>query len=372
MMVIREIVYNGSSDQKRFLQKLSNTYLMLFLLQCDPKLGTYFSSLAAKMNVYVCTSIIIPAMSEFYLKPENRRHWNLLKGAHEAGVHLVINETILGELISHFQMIINKYEDHYKHEEDVYINDEIMTLYIDEIMIRAYFYEQMRGNVLKFSDFIDNFVSPNLADADRELKAWLKEEFGIDFVSDASLCVSINGKEEEKLIEVLRKYKSVPQKAKNDSKLILTIYAIRDKQNEGGTNDIFGYRTWWLSKDTTTLRAVNETFKDKYQISCYMRPDFLYNYISLAPHPANIQESFNSMFPTLLGVNISYHLPQEIIQSVNKFLQEHKVKNRARRTAILQSLAEKLRTDVNCRSRSYVKHYLDEQLKELTGGVKRG
>ncbi len=67
-----------------------------------------------------------------------------------------------------------------------------------------------------------------------------------------------------------------------------------------------------------------------------MRPDFLYNYISLAPHPANIQESFDSMFPTLLGVNISYHLPQEIIQSVNKCLQEHKVKNRARRTAILQ------------------------------------
>ncbi len=151
-------------------------------------------------------------MSEFYLKPENRRHWNLLKGAHEAGVHLVINETILGELISHFQMITNKYEDHYKHEEDVYINDEIMTLYIDEIMIRAYFYERMRGNVLKFGDFIDNFVSPNLADADRELKAWLKEEFGIDFVSDASICVSINAKEEEKLIEVLRKYKSVRAK----------------------------------------------------------------------------------------------------------------------------------------------------------------
>ncbi len=30
MMVIREIVYNGSNDQKRFLHKLSNTYLMLF------------------------------------------------------------------------------------------------------------------------------------------------------------------------------------------------------------------------------------------------------------------------------------------------------------------------------------------------------
>lgn len=365
MITIREIIYNGTHEQKVFLEKLSTTYLMLFLLQCDPKLGTFFNSLASKLKVYVCTSILIPAMSEYFLKPENRRHWNLLKGAHDSGVKLLINETILGELISHFQMILKKFEDFYKDDEDVYLNNEILILYIDEIMIRAYFYERMRGNIHNFNEFIENFVSRNLSNAETELTAWLHEEFGIEFVSNASLGISLNMEEKRSLFEALRKRKSAAPKAENDTKLILTIYAIREKNNEGGTNDIFGYRTWWLSKDTTTMKAVNEVFQYKYRVSCYMRPDFLYNYISLAPRPGAIKKSYKAMFPSLLGVNISYHLPQDVINCVHSCMKEHRTKNKARRSALLQSLAEKLRTDPKCRTRVYVKHYLDEKLKGI-------
>ena len=365
MITIREIVYNGTSEQKAFLRRLSNTYLMLFLLQCDPKICTFFSSLAGRLNVYVCTSILIPAMSEYYLAPENRRHWNLLKGAQESGVSLVVNETILGELVSHFQMIMNKYQRFYQQDESVYLSDEIQTLYIDEILIRAYFYAKMRGSVHRFYDFIDNFVSPNLKNAESEFQTWLREEFGIKFVSDASLGIGIEPDEQRKLFDVLKKHKSADPKAKNDAKLILTIYAIRDKRNEAGTSDIFGYRTWWLSMDTMTMKAVNEVFKDKYRVSCYMRPDFLYNYISLAPHPRTVRTSYQSMFPTLLGVNISYHLPPKIIHCVHRSMQEHRAKNRARRAAILHTLAEQLRTDPNCRTRAYVQHYLDEKLQKL-------
>ncbi len=80
LMAIRDIVYNGSTEQKRYLKSLSNTYTMMFLLQWDPKIATYFQSMASKLRIFVCTSIIIPALSEYYLEPQNRRHWNLLKG----------------------------------------------------------------------------------------------------------------------------------------------------------------------------------------------------------------------------------------------------------------------------------------------------
>jgi hypothetical protein len=366
MMTIREIVYQGTREQKEFLSRLSNTYLMLFLLQCDPKLGTYFSTVASKLNVYVCTSILIPAMSEILLAPENRRHWNLLKGAHDAGVTLVINETIVGELISHLQMVVNKYEDFYKDDEKIYLANEIQTLYVDEILIRAFFYAKMRGEVSSFHDFIDNFVTPNFKNAYQETIAWLKEEFGILFVSDASLNINIEKSEEERLIDRLKKHKSVVAKARNDARLILTIYAIREQNNEAGAADIFGYRTWWLSKDTVTMKAVNHVFEDKYRVSCYMRPDFLYNYISLAPRPSAIQESYTLMFPSLLGVNISYHLPTDIIQTVHQCMKDHRSKNTARRSAILQVLAQELRVDPSCRTRSYVKHYLDDKLNDLT------
>jgi len=110
LMTIRDVVYNGTSEQKLFLSKLSNTYTMLFLLHCDPKITTFFSSMASKLNIYVCTSILIPAMSEYYLDPVNRRHWNLLASARDAGVSLIINETILRELAAHFKKIASIYE----------------------------------------------------------------------------------------------------------------------------------------------------------------------------------------------------------------------------------------------------------------------
>lgn len=365
MITIREIVYNGTPEQKSFLMRLSNTYLMMFLLQCDPSVSTFFSSMASKLNIYVCTSILIPAMSEYYLSPENRRHWNLLKRAQNSGVSLVVNETIIKELVSHFKLFKNKYNELYLYDEQIYLEDETQTLYIDDIMIRAYFYAKRRGNVDRFNDFIDNFVSPNLRKAETEFQTWLRVEFGIKFVSDESLRVKIDPEEEKSLYYELKKLKSSPAKAKADTNLILTIYAIRKKQNEASDSDILGYHTWWLSKDTLTMRAVNDVFKNKYKVSCYMRPDFLYNYISLAPNVSTIKRSYRSMFPTLLGVNISYHLPQDIINCVHRSMKEHKNKNKARRASILRTLADDLRTNPKCKNRAHVKHFLDEKLGQL-------
>jgi hypothetical protein len=181
LITIRYIVYNGTTAQKSFLKRLSNTYMMLFLLQVDPKVATYFSSLASKLKIYVCTSVLVPALSEFYLDPPNRRHWNLLQGSRDAGVSLVVNQTILSELIGHFRRIIHVYEQEYKDSEEIYLADEMQTLYISELMIRAYFYAKREGKVRDFYNFIDNFVNPNLSNADSNLADWLRHEFGIKF-----------------------------------------------------------------------------------------------------------------------------------------------------------------------------------------------
>jgi hypothetical protein len=365
LITIREIVYNGSKEQKEFLKRLSNTYMMLFLLQCDPKLATYFHTMASKLNVYVCTSIIIPALSEFFLDPVNRRHWNLLKGSYEAGVTLVVNETIMDELVSHFRMIINKYEYHYKNNENLYLVGDIEALYVDEIMIRAYFYAKRRNQVSKFSDFIDNFVNPNLENAHKQLVDWLKEEFGIRYKSDRSLGVKLDPDEVTRLSSRLKSHKSSVMTAQTDSRLILTIYALRELNNETGSSSIFGYKTWWLSKDTATQKDVNKEFINKYKVSCYIRPDFLYNYISLAPTKSEVDATYRELFPSLVGVNISSNLPREITTLVHDCIDEHRMKNPVRLNAILGDLSQKLQIDPRKRNRQFVKHFLDEQLKNL-------
>ena len=366
LITIRDIVYNGTPEQKLFLQKLSNTYMMLFLLQCDPKICMYFSTMASKLNIYVDNSILVPALSEIFLKPINRNHCNLLKNASAAGVKLFINKIILDELVSHFRMIKNRYELEYKDNEDIYLSDEIMILYIDEIMIRAYFYAKQRKEVNNFNEFLDKFITPNLSNVENELLEWLKEEYGIKFISDESLEVKINEKDENLLYEKLRMSRKDDVSAKSDSKFVLTLYAIREKNNELDSSSIFGYKTWWLTKDVRTQRAIRDVFKNKYIVNCYIRPDFLYNYISLAPKKSEVDDIYNQMFPSLLGVNISFHVPGEIIDTVHKYIEQHGSKSRARLRASLRGLADKLKSDPKFRTIKKVEHYLDQKISEVT------
>ncbi len=364
LMAIRDIVYNGTTEQKKYLKSLSNTYMMMFLLQWNPQIATYFESMASKMIVYVCTSILVPALSEYYLQEENRRHWNLLKGAHQAGIRLYISDAIIDELKHHFYMIKNKYETLFKHNEHIYLNSEAETLYIYEIIIRAYFYAKARKKVYLFDDFLSNFIDPDLKTVKDDLISYLKSEFGITYLNDEALKINISEEEHVKLTERLQENKSL-KKASTDSKIILSIYKLREKNNETATSGIFGYKTWWLSKDSTTYKAVSDVFGDKYPVSCYLRPDFLYNHIALAPKKHEIDGLYKEVFPSLLGVNLSFHLPHEVTDFVQERIAEYGTKNPERLTSILSRLSEKLKSDPTVRNRKSVKLFLDDELKNI-------
>ena len=364
LMAIREVVYNGTSGQTEFLRRLSRTYMMLFLLQCDPKLATYFRTMASKLRIYVCTSILIPALSEYYLDEKNKRYSNLLCGVRNAGGKLLVNDTIIAELAAHFKMIKVTFDEVYAGRESVY-SEEPEILYVPEIMIRAYFYSRLRGNVSSFDEFLSAFVSPAMTQTEQQLIDWLAAEYGIEYVSDASLGVHISAEDEATLAEAIAVYKGMLRKAKTDARLVLTIYALREMRNEAGVGGIFGYQTWWLSTDTSTHRAVKKLFPDRYQTSCCIRADFLYHYVSLAPSKTVANDAFKQVFPTLVGVSISYHLPAEVANLGHKFVRDHSMTNPARLRAILRELSDRLKTDSTLANRVYVKHFLDEQREKL-------
>jgi hypothetical protein len=367
LLTIRHIVYNGTVEEKEYLRCLANTYMLLFLLQCDPKVSMFFTTMAARLDVYVCTSIIIPALSEVCLDPPNKRYWNLLTGARSSGVRLRINQTILSELAAHFRKIKAIFDAEYAGNEALY-DEEVAILYIDEIMIRAYFYSKLRGQVRSFDEFVDKFCSPDLRDPEKDLLFFVHETFGIEFVPEDKFTKNIDAHELSKLATALEERKRDKRKASNDAKLILSIFAIREGNNESNPEAWAGYRTWWLSSDTLTQRTVNEIFVDKYKISCYMRPDFLYNYISLAPATGVISEVYKSVFPNLLGVNISHNIPSEITGVVHNFIKEHQDKQVPRLKAILCNLSDRLKSDPTYMSRNKVQLFLEQERQSLASG----
>ena len=339
---------------------------MMFLLQWEPKLSTYFQTLASHLKVFVDNSIIIPALSEYYLDEGNRRHWNLLTGAKKAGISMFINETLLSELVSHLRMVRNKYYNLFYQMEDFYLNDEFELPFIDEILIRAYFYAKKKGQVKTFDKFLDTFVDAELKTVKDELIIYLKEMFGITFISNEMWDIKVNEEEKSKLAEVLSFKKDNDIKAENDAEMILAIYFLRNKNGETSDSGIFGYKTWWLSKDTSTYRAVLKCFgADKYPVSCYIRPDFIYNYIALKPTSEEVNNAYNEIFPTMLGVNLSYHMPKEVSEAVQEKIKEYHLKPAVRVKQTLRTLSDRLKSDPSLKNRHSVELFLDNELSKL-------
>jgi hypothetical protein len=353
LIIIRAIVYDGTQSQKSFLRRLSLTYSMLFLLQCDPKLCTYFSALAGKLNIYVCTSIIIPALSERFLNPQNRRYTNLLINAQKAGVKLYINEPILRELAAHFRMIRQIYDNTYAGNDNIYRTEAAMQA-ISDIMIRAYYYALNRNKVNNFRQFISTFVSPTMKRLSEDLISWLSLEFGIKYEPNSNLGIHLDNNEIDLIASKLAAYKG-KIKSKTDAEVIVTIFAIRERNNEIATSGIFGYKTWWLTSDITTQMVAAEVAADKYSVSCYMRPDFLYNYVSLAPTQGQIDDAFTTFFPTLLGVNLSTYLPDHVSSVIHKYVKEHGDESESRKSAVINELIDDLKQNPQHQDAAYVK-----------------
>jgi hypothetical protein len=85
--------------------------------------------------------LIVPALSELGLPKENRRHWNLLLQAKNAGVKLFINEVTLNELVGHTRNARQSYNKDFRNIERFYL-DETMPHLVNSILSRAYFYRK--------------------------------------------------------------------------------------------------------------------------------------------------------------------------------------------------------------------------------------
>ena len=70
----------------------------------------------------------------------------------------------------------------------------------------------------------------------------------------------------------------------------------------------------------------------------------------------------------MLGVNLSYHMPKEVSQTVQQKIQEFHDKPAVRVKQILRNLTDRLKTDPSLRNRHSVELFLDQELKKIKNG----
>jgi hypothetical protein len=367
---IREIIYRGSEAQLTFLRRLADTYRLLFLLQVDPTLASYFEVLAGNLHIYVDTSILIPAISEYFLDEPHRRYSNLLSTSHDAGVDLIVNTNIIAELEAHLKNTQKTFLENYEKVEHLF-EDETAIVYVPEILIRAYFYAKLNKKVSTFREFFENFVSWNSPHWIEELVDWVKGAFGIRFEETRTLDLKIDPKDEENLFKELQKLKLSRTQAWTDTKQLLMIYALREKNNELGNGGAFGYRTWWLTSDfNSQIAFTRSSDQSTSRRSPYIRADFLYNYVSLAPSKSEVKSIYKKVFPTLLGVNISFHIPPALCQVIQDSLKAHgKLVGSPRFKPQLRALTEQLKTNPSQWDKRKIKSWFSERESELKSGV---
>lgn len=353
--VLRKTFYESDESERKYLLKLSRTYILLLLLRNEPKIVEYFRSLASNFNLYLGTDIFVRALSEHYLDPSNQTTVNLLNILQSAGAKLILTEKTVEELASHLHRQVLEYENHY----EAISNKMSMELvdYIDRLLIRSYFRAHLDPvSGIKppknWRDYIGNFATYGEVRrnrGDRELGEYLVRRFGLVYESADEMMAGIETSELEELTAFIQAVKRPNSDddvlAYNDALHVLRVYRRRQEDREESPGNPFGFKTWWVTQDGKVRRASSATIRRHSGHFFMLRPELLLNYIGFAPGHEEVRQSYARIFPSVLGVRLSARLPSETFESVLRDAAEVAKVDDARAGAMITALTEKLMKD---------------------------
>lgn len=345
--------YSSSLAERTYFGRLARTYVLLFSLQQEPRIVKYFQEMASSFRLYVGADQIIRSMSERYLPVEDQTTRLMLKIAQEAGATLLLTEPVANEVASHLRASDLEHRNWVKPFEEAGNVQQVLATNVPKILIRAYLYarlEDVSGRPDSWEEFLGQFCD---VEATRQgtglvsVISYLRSQIGMDFVSEADLRRMTNVDHVAELSKSLSASKSNDLLAENDALMALAVYADRRRHHEHPGNSPFGYNTWWLTDETRILSHTGALVAGNAGARYMMRPDFLLNFLALAPSAADVRSTFESVFPTMLGIRLSNRMPESTFHAVLKPLEEWNSWEPGRRVAAIEDLANQLMSDMN-------------------------
>ncbi|MGW4109343.1 hypothetical protein ACWEFJ_00520 [Actinosynnema sp. NPDC004786] len=350
--LLRGVLYDSRPVERRYLQKLAKTYALLFTLKTEPRLLEFFQEMAGDFNLFVGADQLVRALSEHYLAPADQMTRNTLLMASKQGAKLVLSETVLDELVSHFRVCDSEYRNHVAQVED-HLTLE-MARSAPHIMLRAYLYARLnkalgRRRPVSWVAFVNQFCSYSdlrKPSAYGEIRQYLQHTFGLRFESKEGLESLVDEGDLETLAAKLTVGKS-EKLARNDALMALAIYGKRKQLGETSKATEFGYSTWWLTGETLILRYSREFVQENGGARYIMRPDYLLNFLTLAPSAAEARRAFSSVFPSLLGIKLARRMSQQTFDKIMGSVAEAESLDEARRAVVIGKAVDQLKSDFN-------------------------
>lgn len=261
--VLRAIFYSSNAVERAYCARLARTYVLLFTIRNTPEVIEYFNTMAKTFNLYVGSDLVIRAISEYYLEPEDQMTVNAFRIIKEAGSKLILTEVMLAEVHSHIWA--SHLEHRYVYAEIDGIVDRDLASQCDRILIRAYYYAKLDSSLAKrpttWAAYLHNFLSaekmtgPTSQASMRSLRDTLCRRFGFDFETREMTEAGIDRGELASLTEKIRemRHHHKPQqeeiRAENDALHILRVHKLR-QEHERSSGNPYGFKTWWITQET--------------------------------------------------------------------------------------------------------------------------
>lgn len=357
LRVMRGLFYDCSPEERDYIGRLSRTYTMLFAIQADPKIAEYFDKMSKDLILYVGSDILIRAVSEYFLDDKDQATTNLLKILSAGGARLVITPLTLAEVWNHMRSDLFWWEKEYQETEKYFgLSD---ASHYPRILMRAYMYAKLNpelSNNIKpksFANYLHTFVDLEDLRRDRSqesLQAYLMHRFSLKFESELDFYSGLEGVQIRSLTEkVLAKrvgFRSEEKErilAENDAKQILRIYQKRKEIGDSSPDNPFGFRVWWLTAATSVTRATGELVEANGGHRYLMRPQFLLTYVSYTPKLASIRKNFSEVFPSKLGIRLSYRAKRDVFLETVKEATKHVHTDESRARYTIRKLTNELK-----------------------------
>ena len=355
MAVIRLAFTASSESERRLFNRWSKTYALLFSLQNEPKIVEWIKGGSSSFNLYIGSDVLIRALSEQYLAKEDQLASNALEILHVAGSKLVLAEPVADEIWTHIKASDHEFRNHYSSQES-YLTLELAQS-CSRILIQTYLYARMKpvegvrrpGGWRSFLDGILPYETLHTGLGKSLLIQYLCAKFRMSYESSADLQKLVDPEQLEALAErftPLKQHKgeSAATLARNDAMMVLSVYGKRAGLHEEHKPNPFGYRTWWLTNESSIRKMTSEMVSRK-GVGYMMTPDFIMQYVALNPNLDSVVQSYARIFPSTLGISMGANVPDDLLHDMLAKLDASAGYDEARLRVEAASLSNRLMAD---------------------------